>query len=173
MEKKKSEGVSSLAIIVCFGAIILLLITINIDNWTHWGLNWKIARNVGVILSIIGFIISIGLFRLKLWALQMYIVMAILNLIWILLERVFYFNGYVVALVITIADFLRACGRLECTQVESPVFINTITGSSLRDINALFWYTTLQYQLLVALFYIATIAYLTRPKVKEQFKKEQ
>lgn len=156
-----------LALVLCLGSILFLF---SAFHCTFWGLNWEIARNVNFVLSAMGFVIGVGLFRLKLWALKMYIAMAIFNLFWILVERILFLNGYVVALLINVADVLRSFGRLECSKVSSPVFINTITGSSLiRDINSEFFYSS-RYHLLVAIFYIATVSYIAFSKIKEQFR---
>ena len=167
--KKMSIGVEFLSVVLFAGAVVILLVSLlfMFPNGTHWGLNWPIAQIVAIIMSIIGIILSVGLYKLKVWALRIYFVVAIINLIWIVIERLLFLNRYVVALTITIADLFRCYGtKLVCKEVRSPVFVNTIVQENITYP----FKTTLLPQICVAIFYIITIFYLTRPKVKEQFK---
>ena len=88
----------------------------------------------------------------------------ILNIIWSATESVAFANGYVIALVINVSDMQQSFRRLLTMETDEPGFINQLApGMGIRQ-NFAF-----EYQLAIAVFYLAMIAYLCRKKIRSQF----
>ena len=170
--KKPPFILSSLIFTFVSGALLMLLWNIffmMIGSGSWWGLNWRIAQGVGILMAIVGLTMSLGLRKLKKWAWHLCIWVSLLNLIWIVVERALFFNRYVVPLTINIGD-LRRCyfTRLVMEKMDDGwKFVNRISPN--MDMLYHFKIGFLE-QLIVAVFYLFVLFVMTRKEVRESFQ---
>ena len=129
---------------------------------TFWGLDWTVAKIIGLVMATLGLLIGIWLLKLKKWALYGCVGISLFNLIWIGIERILFLNRYVVALVINIGDYRRCYFMRLITEPRSePGFINRFSSEMSMSYHFPIGLTE---QFLAGIFYGAVLFYLTQPK---------